>query len=242
MRHFPEERGVTHLTHNMIIDRMHYHELFEYFPAHVRNQFFNKAVAKSFHSGELIFSKGDEGSFFGAIMSGRVRMVLASHEGKTLFTTMVDAGEVFGETAMLDGLPRTVDAVAETDTTVLILQREDFVPLLMQNPEAMMGLIKMLCNRVRMKIHTIELVALQNLPGRLARYLYRLAQEYGEEENGKVTIRAGFSQTEMGYQLATSRESVNKQLKVFVDKGFISMHGEDITLHNIDGLLQVGGI
>ncbi|HVY12271.1 MAG TPA: Crp/Fnr family transcriptional regulator [Alphaproteobacteria bacterium] len=241
MKPFAEQLGMTSLTQNMVIDRLHYHELFEYFPATVRNQLFNKGVAKSFRSGEYLFHKGDDASFFGATMSGRLRMVSHSEEGRPLLMAMVDAGEIFGETAMLDGLPRSVDAIAETDSSILIIQREDFLPILKQHPDAMLGIIKVLCAKIRTKMHTLELIALQNLPGRLARHLCFLAQKYGVEENGVITVRAGLNQADMGQQLAASRESVNKQLKTFVEKGYISMRGDEITLHNVHALLRVGG-
>lgn len=229
-------------THNMIIDQLHYHELFEYFPTSVRSTLFNKGVAKSFAAGDYIFHKGDDAPWFCAVMSGRVRAVSHSEEGKPLLMAMVDAGEVFGETAMLDGLPRSVDAIADEPSTILIIQRDDFVPLLKQHPDAMLGIIKILCAKVRTKMHTLELIALQNLPGRLARHLYRLSQKYGVKENGIVTIRAGLNQADMAQQLAASRESINKQLKTFVDKGFITVHGENIVLHDAEGLLRVGGV
>jgi CRP-like cAMP-binding protein len=223
----------------MIIDRLHYHELFEYFPSAIRSQLFNKAIAKSFKTGEYIFHKGDEGAFFGAVMSGRVRAVSHSEDGKPLLMAMIDAGEVFGETAMLDGLPRSVDTIAEEDSTILMVQRQDFVPVLMQHPEAMLGIIKILCGKIRTKMHSMELIALQNLPGRLARHLFRLSQKYGTKEGDVVVIRAGLNQADMAQQLAASRESINKQLKSFVDKGFITMRGEEITLHDPQALLRV---
>jgi CRP/FNR family transcriptional regulator, cyclic AMP receptor protein len=239
MRQLPEARGIS--PHNVLVDRLHYQALFEYFPPHVRHQIFNMAVAKSFSSGDVVFRKGDEGSFFGAIMTGRVRMVLHSPEGKPLLMTVVDAGEIFGETGMLDGLPRTLDAVAETSSTILILQRKDFLPILMQHPEAMLSIIKVLCARVRLKTHILELIALQNLPGRLAKHLCRLAEEYGEAQGDKIIIRAGLSQADIGQQLATSRESVNKQLKLFVERGYISLNGEEIWVLDMASLRHTGG-
>jgi CRP/FNR family cyclic AMP-dependent transcriptional regulator len=239
MRHFPEAKGIV--APNMLTDRLHYHSLFEYFPARVRSHLFNIAVAKRFKPGEIIFRRGDEGSFFGAIMSGRVRMELPSLESNPLLVTLVDLGEIFGETGMLDGLPRSLNAYAETTSTVLVIQRDDFLPVLTKYPEAMLGIIKVLCARIRLKTHTLELIALQTLPGRLARHLYRLAQEYGDETDGQIVIRAGLSQRDIGQQLATSRESVNRQLKIFVDKGYISLNGDEITLHEPEKLRHVAG-
>ena len=91
---------------------------------------------------------------------------------------------------------------------------------------------------MRLYLRTMELIALQNLPVRLGRYLLGLARDYGTEKDGKVVITAKLSQAEIGQQLAASRESVNKQLHVFADQGLLSLDGNDIVLTDIEGLKQ----
>src|ERR1700733_5428351 len=137
----------------------------------------------------------------------------------------------------MDGWPRTADAHAEDETTLMIIRHQDFIPALMANPEAMFGIIKMLCHRLRLFIDTIDLIALQNLPVRLARYLLRLAGEYGTvDESGQIVIRSGLNQSAIGQQLATSRESINKQLKTFAGQNLISIRGEEIIITDPEGL------
>ena len=105
----------------------------------------------------------------------------------------------------------------------------------------MFGIIKMLCHRLRIYLDTIDLIGLQNLACRLARLLLQLAGDYGVDENGCIVIRSGLNQTLLGQKLATSRESINKQLKAFVEDGLISLKGSDITLMNIEELQFIAG-
>jgi len=229
-------------TVQSLADRLQYHDFFKLFPPQVRADLFNKAVYKSYNAGDAVYRRGDTDVFMGVVMSGRLRVSMTTTDGKGVLLGLVERGEVFGETALMDGLPRTADAHAEDETTLMIIKHEDFIPALMANPEAMFGIIKMLCHRLRLFIDTIDLIALQNLPMRLARYLLRLAGEYGTiDENGRIVIRAGLNQTAIGQQLATSRESINKQLKIFVTQGFITMHGEEITITNPEELWNFVG-
>jgi len=46
---------------------------------------------------------------------------------------LINAGEIFGEIALLDGRPRTADALAFTDCTLMVLERRDFLPLLREH-------------------------------------------------------------------------------------------------------------
>lgn len=231
----------TNLSIQGLVDRLQYDEFFKLFSPQVRHEIFQTALYKSYKAGDVIYQRGDKEAFMGAVMSGRLRMSVASQDGRSILVGLVECGEVFGETALLDGLPRTMDAEAETETTLMILRREDFIPALRAHPDAMFDIIKMLCHRLRIYINTIDLIGLQNLPRRLARHLLHLAHDYGAEENGQWVIRSGLNQGALGQQLATSRESINKQLKEFTDQGLINIKNNIITLLDLAGLQHVAG-
>jgi CRP-like cAMP-binding protein len=219
---------------------LQYNELFEQFPLPVRKLIYSKAVPKTFKPGEFVFRNGEEGPYYmAAVMSGRLRMAVHSLEGKEMLITMVERGEIFGEMSLLDSSPRAVDVVAETDCTCLIIMQEDFLPILSSFPGVMLGIMRMMCHRMRLYAHTLELIALQNLPARFVRYLLRQARDYGEEKDGKIIIRAGLSQADIGRQLATSRESINKQLKIFITRGYIAMDGDSMVVLDMDALKEM---
>jgi CRP/FNR family cyclic AMP-dependent transcriptional regulator len=215
-----------------LVDRLQYDEFFSLFSPTTRADLFAKAIYKHYDAGEFIYHRRDAGNFMGIVMSGRIRMSMTASDGRGVLVGLVEQGEVFGETTILDGLPRTTDAEAETEVTLTILQRDHFMAALKNNPEAMYGIITMLCHRLRIYLDTINLIALQNLPKRLARHLLRLAHDYGTQEDGQMVIRAGLSQASLGQQLATSRESINKQLKDFAASGLVSLKGTDIIVLN----------
>lgn len=219
---------------------LQYKEILELFPAPVRKSIYEKAIYKSFKRHEIIFRRGDEGFFLAGVMSGRLRMFVSSLEGKEMLITMIERGEIFGEMSVIDGMPRAVDVVAEADSTLLMIARDDVLPLLQAYPDAMLGLMKLICYRMRLYVHTMELIALQSLPVRLVRYMLRLAREYGAEQvDGKLCIAAGLSQMEMGQQLAISRESINKQLNVFAEKGYVALEDDKIILLDVEGLKRM---
>ncbi|MGE3623435.1 MAG: Crp/Fnr family transcriptional regulator [Bdellovibrionales bacterium] len=215
---------------------LQYSQILEHFPLQIRNTIYAKAEYKDFKPGDCVFKIGDEGNFMAGVMSGRLRMSVKSLEGKEMLVTMVNRGEVFGEMSILDGMPRAVNVVAETDCTLLVVRRDDFIPLLRMCPEAMLGLIRITCYRMRRYLHIMELIALQNLPVRLGHYLLRLAHDYGVEKDGKIVISPNMSQAAIGQHIAISREGVNKQLRDFADKGLLSLDGNDIILHDIEAL------
>jgi CRP-like cAMP-binding protein len=88
-------------------------------------------------------------------------------------------------------------------------------------------------------MNTMELYALQSLPVRMANFLLFLGQKYGQKVDDKVIIRSGLSQADLGHQVASTRESVNRQLKIFVAEKLISIKGDEITLLNTAGLERI---
>jgi CRP/FNR family cyclic AMP-dependent transcriptional regulator len=224
-----------------LVQRLQYHDFLKLFPDDIRAGLLKKTQNKTFRCGEIVYYRGDTDAFMGVVISGRLRMSMNDADGRGVLLGLVETGEVFGETALIDGLPRTTDAHADTETTIMILRHNDFAATLKAHPEAMYGVIMMLCHRMRVYLDTIDLMALQNLPIRLARLILRLSGDYGTEENGYIVIRAGLNQTALGQKLATSRESINKQLKIFANEGYVRINGDEITLLDAAGLHKVAG-
>jgi CRP-like cAMP-binding protein len=220
---------MNHVPQNLV-ERLQHTELFGLFPAAARTHFYNKTETRMCKDGEVIFRHGDDGSWFAAILAGRVREYVRAPDGRQMLLSIVERGEIFGERALLDGLPRAADAVADGDTTFLVIKRDDFLPVLFAQPEAMYAVIKMLCNRMLRYTQTLELYALESLPVRLAYLLLHLSRKYGKNVDGRIVIQAGLTQSDLGNLLASSRESINKQLKAFVHKGCIAIEGENIVL------------
>jgi len=69
---------------------------------------------------------------------------------------LVRAGEVVGEIALLDGHPRTADAIADTDGEVMLLERRDLLHLIEENGALALGLMEVLCERLRQTSAQVE--------------------------------------------------------------------------------------
>jgi CRP/FNR family transcriptional regulator, cyclic AMP receptor protein len=75
-------------------------------------------------------------------------------------------GDIFGEIALLDGKPRTADAV--TDRELIAIERCDFLRFVHNEPKAALKLIELLCARLRHAAKHLEETVFLDLPTRLA--------------------------------------------------------------------------
>src|SRR5277367_6751442 len=89
-------------------------------------------VTKTAKRGTSIFAEGDPGTSLCAIGAGTVRISVRSVDGKDAVLNVLRKGAIVGEIALLDGNPRTADAIAATDCVLFVIERRDFLPLLRQ--------------------------------------------------------------------------------------------------------------
>jgi CRP/FNR family cyclic AMP-dependent transcriptional regulator len=173
--------------------------------------------------GQTIFQRGDDGSSLMAVLRGRVRISSVSGDGKELTLNVINPGEIFGEIALLDGQPRSADATAIEDTTLLVVERRNFLPFLRQNEDLFLRLLAVLCTRLRRTSTALEEIALFDLPVRLARVLLKLGSDYGRPCANGTRIDLKLSQRDLSNLVASSRESVNKQLRAWRETGLIDL-------------------
>ncbi len=172
---------------------------------------------------ETVFRKNDEGGSMMVVVSGRVKITSVSGEGAEVILNMIDPGQVFGEMALLDGKPRSADAIAATATEVIALHRRDFLPALYRCPEAMADMMEILCGRIRQATAFVEDAVFLDVETRLYHRLRALADQYGTAEPDGVGIRIehGLSQQELGDSVGLTRVSINRQLGAWRERGLI---------------------
>jgi CRP/FNR family cyclic AMP-dependent transcriptional regulator len=189
--------------------------------------------------GQTIFQRGDNGSSLMAVLRGRVRISSLSGDGKEITLNVISPGEIFGEFALLDGKPRSGDAVAIEDTLLLVVERRHFMPFLARNQDLTFRLLAVLCDKLRRTSMALEELALFDLPARLARVLLKLAADYGRPAAGGTRIDLKLSQRDLSNLVASSRESVNKQLRAWRETGVVDMADGFIVLRGAGELTRL---
>jgi CRP-like cAMP-binding protein len=106
-------------------------------------------VPRQYESGELILKEGDEAVGFFILSSGKVRVVKDLGGGKEQVLATLTPGEFFGETALLDGYPRTATVQAVDKTECLALTRWDFMSELKGSPTMAVEIVRVLARRLR---------------------------------------------------------------------------------------------
>jgi CRP/FNR family transcriptional regulator, cyclic AMP receptor protein len=189
--------------------------------------------------GSVIFEKGDPGVGLVGVLAGSVKISVGSWEGREVVLNTIREGEVFGEIALLDGRPRTADATAMTDCELVVIERREFVAFLRDQPDVMLKLMEILCERLRRTSDQVQDLTFLNLSVRLARTLIGLtARSTGVEQKGTVRI----TQREIGQLVGRSRESINIQLRAWSRRGWVRLERGSVTVLAADKLAAVAAM
>lgn len=184
---------------------------------------------KSWAAGATIFQRGDQGDYLLALTEGRVRLSLASPTGRELVLRHVGPGEIIGELALIDGEPRSADAVAVEPTTAIIVPRVRFLAATTAHPALAMGVARYLASLLRNTNYQMESIALYDLRMRLIRFiLFTVAQVYGDAPGPAPVLRLGLNQSDLSSVLGASRPKVNMALQALIAEGALVRNGEGL--------------
>ena len=215
---------------------LRHHPLFGQLPPRVIEHLGSYMRQRALARGETIFSKGDPGSGLMGVLSGSVKISVPSADGRDIVLNIIHAGEIFGEIALLDGRPRTADATAMTDCELIVIERRDFIPFLRSEPDLIMQIVEILCSRLRWTTRAGPGCNLSRPADPLAKALLHLIRESEPPAGGgKLTI----TQRELSQVIGRSRESTNKQLRIWAKQGWVRLQRGAVTVLQPDKLVEV---
>src|ERR1700704_2927541 len=100
-------------------------------------------------AGHTLFQAGDPGDSLFIVRQGQIELFIKDTAGQKIVLHTAEAGDMFGELAMLDSGARTATALALTEADVLVLDRDDLVLLFQRKPEAALHMLGALSGLTR---------------------------------------------------------------------------------------------
>jgi CRP/FNR family transcriptional regulator, cyclic AMP receptor protein len=203
----------------------------------LRHDILQRATVRRVGDGAMLSSRGSPAEEWCGVARGAVRVSSVSLAGKQITLTYAEPGTWFGDIALFDGLPRTHDANAHGDTTLLVVRKADFRALLDTHVELYDALLRLNCRRLRLMFDALEDLNTQPLSARLARQLLHLARSYGVQDGDETRIGLQLAQEDLAQLLGASRQRVNQELKVLERAGALRVEPTRLAVLSRDKLL-----
>ncbi len=195
-------------------------------------------VSRSHPANQVILLENDWGGSVYFILQGWVKIRTYNLEGKEVTLNILGRGELFGEMAALDEVPRSTDVITLTPTQIGSLPSQDFVKLLNTEPLAGLRLAQLMARRLRQVNRRLRLRE-SNSASRVADTLLFLAEGQGiEGSTGGVEI-PNLPHRELSSLSGLARETVTRVLTKLEKKQLIKRNGEVICIPNVSALEQM---
>jgi hypothetical protein len=176
-------------------------------------------VTRTHPANQVILLENDWGSSVYFIMSGWVKIRTYNLDGKEVTLNIVGSGELFGEMAALDEVPRSTDVITLAATMIASIPAHDFVHLLQTEPLAGMRLAQLMARRLRQVNRRLRLRE-SDSQSRVADTLLFLAEGQGKEDNTGKEI-PNLPHRELSSLSGLARETVTRVLTKLEKKGLI---------------------
>jgi CRP/FNR family transcriptional regulator, cyclic AMP receptor protein len=190
---------------------------------------------RTFRRGQVVFSRNDPSDTVIVVVSGRVKVVVRSADGGELTLTVIGAGRLFGEIAVVDSGPRSADAETLEESQLLLIPRETIRDICARVPSAGQALTTSIAAMLRRLTEAVADLVFLDLPRRVAKIL--LGQPRGDDG----VIRLKMSQEELAHQVGGTRQSVNAALRGFEKRGWLELHDRAVTVTQPAALSRFAG-
>lgn len=182
-------------------------------------------VTRSHPANQVILLENDWGGSVYFILSGWAKIRTYNLDGKEVTLNILGKGELFGEMAALDEVPRSTDVITLTPTVIGSMPAQDFVKLLKTEPLAGVRLSQLMAKRLRQVNRRLRLRESDSM-SRVADTLLFLAEGQGKTRELGTEI-PNLPHRELSSLSGLARETVTRVLTKLEKKGLI-MREQDI--------------
>ncbi|HEX6374419.1 MAG TPA: Crp/Fnr family transcriptional regulator [Allosphingosinicella sp.] len=159
--------------------------------------------------GQTVMAKGESSGEVFIVQEGRLEVLLYAANGREISLRGLQAGQMFGELAAIDGETRSASIMAVTDGRLLAIGRQAFRAVVSQSPEATDWLLRRLTTQIRSLTNRVFEMSALHVQARLHCELMRLARAHGGAD---AVIDPAPTHAELASRIGTHREAITREL------------------------------
>jgi CRP-like cAMP-binding protein len=189
--------------------------------------------SRTFQKDELIFAESEPGDSFYLIRSGRVQLVKITGDGEKLID-LLQAPDIFGETAFMENTRRTVTAVALDTVDVLEFTSQTFEVLLRAKPRITLSLLRTFAARIYSAKRQFMILSLGDPQARIADVFLMLDETTVNIDKSTGRREFGITVEDVAGWAGMPRAKTQEILNRFASQRRLEIFPNRIIVRNID--------
>ena len=191
----------------------------------------------SFPKGAMLMHESDVGTSAWFLCAGRVRMFRLTQDGTNVVLAHRSVGQIVGEMAIIDGLPRSGSIIAMEDARAILIPGAVFNDWLMRDVSFAAALVFQLSQRLRESSQHAFSIATAPIATRLAAELIFFAVPMPGTTHSYIPDAPTI--TDLAARVNATRESVSKAFSSMVSGGIISRDNTHFVIHDLAALADM---
>jgi CRP/FNR family transcriptional regulator, dissimilatory nitrate respiration regulator len=189
---------------------------------------------KKFHEGTMISQSGETVSSLLIVISGVVKGEMVDYAGRVIKIEDIPAPGALASAFIFGNKNKfPVNVVAVSDGELLMIEKPDFLKLLMKNDAILANFLDMISNRSQFLSEKIKFLNFKTIKGKLAHYILQKAG------NASIEVSLGMTQNDLADFFGVARPSVARALHDLEEEGYIEAKGKNIRILDKDGLAEL---
>lgn len=189
---------------------------------------------RKFQSGYLISQSGEPVNSLMIVISGIVKGEMVDYAGRVIKIEDIPAPGALAAAFLFGNRNRfPVNVVAVSDAEIIIIDKPEFLRMLMRNDKMLVNFMDMISNRSQFLSEKIKFLNFKTIKGKLAQYILHLA---GDSKN---EIRLDRTQNDLADFFGVTRPSVARALGEIEEEGHLEVNGKRIKILDRKGLSEL---
>lgn len=191
-----------------------------------------------FDAGEVIFREGELGTEAYLLEEGRVRLI-KKVRGTERSLMVLKPGDLFGESALLVGAPRSSTAIALSTGLALALDQATLQNLLEHNPAIASRVVKQLVRRLRDAEDQIEIMMLTDTQSKVVASLLKLAQQARDASSVGGPVAFVISPMELSTRVGLDVDTVKRAVQQLREGQYLRVADERLEIPDLEALRRL---
>ena len=196
----------------------------------------SKVILREFKKNEVILYEQDTNEFMYIILSGKVKVIQTTEDGKEIILATHKSNELFGEISLIDGKTSPATVLATEDSLIAIISKKDFYFLLSNQSKVLEKLLHILCSRLRESWKRIHILNFNNASQRIKMLFLMLSYDNGKKTSEGVILNMRLTHQNIADMVGLTRETVTRIIDKWRNNGEIKVLKNKLILLSPDFL------